>query len=146
MGALETGVSCLGSSCLGSFMRLVVGMVSQEVKAMTTVIEDIDIDTLFARVDKKNKNALNPEDAAGLDRDGNALVTDDFHDHLVADDNPGDPAQTANDDTDAASDVEAQQVTVEALASVLPELREHLVRTVAWVDEVMAALEVSRGR
>ena len=51
------------------------------------------------------------------------------------------PASASN------ADVEAQHAALDALATVLPELREHLMRSVAWIDEVMDALsEVSRGR
>ena len=125
-----------------------VGMVSSEVKTMVNTIEDIDIDTLFARMDKVDKDPGRGEqcedDIAPIGDDDTPCAGLD----LVADDNPGDPAQTATpgNDADDMPDDEAQQATLDALQVVLPELREHLTRTVAWVDEALAGIGVSRDR
>lgn len=46
------------------------------------------------------------------------------------------PKQAATD-----TGTEAQQMSLQALQVVLTELREHLTRTLAWVDEVMAGID-----
>ena len=138
----------------------------------SNAVEDIDVDELFARMAAKDRKAndgnetdsgldatgdmeTEPEDTTVEDTPDVALDgTDDIHEDLQADLTADDPeggasmspmTPTAAPDPDV-TDAQAQHAALDALASVLPELREHLTRTVAWVDEALASIEVSRDR
>ena len=120
---------------------------------MTADIEDIDVDELLARVDKKAKNAIDPEHDAPEHDAVLDLVTDIVHEDLqvdlLADDNAELPAvNTSTDDEVLTDDIAPGDLvaTLDALEGVLCDLKDHLTRTTAWVDEALASIEVSRDR